>query len=55
MARPPRVSRGRTTRASGPLRDLLKDLRQIWSTGGHGTSQPALRDYPLRRSTGGVR
>lgn len=36
------------------LRLLLQDLRQMWSVD-PGTSQPALRDYPLRRSSGGVR
>lgn len=54
MARQIRAPRRRTAMSSGPFRDLLQDLRQIWSVN-PGTSQPALRDYPLRHPGGGPR
>ena len=49
-----RAPRRRTATSSGPFWDLLQDLRQIWSVN-PGTSQPTLRDYPLRRPGGGAR
>lgn len=49
-----RAPRRRTATSSSPLWDLLQDLRQIWSVN-PGTSQPTLRDYPLRRPGGGAR
>ena len=54
MARQPRGPRRRTSTASGPFWQLLQDLRQIWAVD-PGASQPALRDYPLRRPGGELR
>jgi len=49
-----KAPRSRTTTPTGPFWEFLQDLRQIWSV--HpGASQPALRDYPLRRPGGGSR
>jgi hypothetical protein len=54
MARRLPAPRRRTTTSAGPFREFLQDLRQSWSVS-PGTSQPALRDYPLRRPVGGAR
>jgi hypothetical protein len=54
MARQPKEHRGRTSTATGPFWQLLQDLRQIWAVD-PGASQPALRDYPLRRTGGDLR
>ncbi|HTE72370.1 MAG TPA: hypothetical protein VK640_04110 [Actinomycetes bacterium] len=54
MARQEKAPRQRTTTSDGPFWEFLQDLRQIWSVN-PGTSQPTLRDYPLRRPGGGAR
>jgi hypothetical protein len=55
MAPQLRAPRRRSSSATScPFWDFLQDLRQIWSVD-PGTSQPTLRDYPLRRPDGGPR